>query len=211
VKVTINGTNDPAILSAADVVLTETNVPLKTSGTLTISDVDSPETFVAQRMVAGTNGIFNINSAGAWTYVTNSALDYLKAGQSVSDSFTVSSADGTITTVKVTINGTNDPAILSAADVVLKQTNTPLSTGGKLSIKDVDSPQTFVAQSNVAGTNGTFNIDSSGAWTYIANSAFDDLKVGQSVSDIFTITSADGTTTTVRVTINGTNDPAKRK
>jgi len=113
--------------------------------------------------------------------------------------------------VKVTINGTNDPAILRAADVVLKQTNTPLSTSGKLSIKDVDSPQTFVAQSNVAGTNGTFNIDSSGAWTYIANSAFDDLKVGQSVSDIFTITSADGTTTTVRVTINGTNDPAKRK
>jgi VCBS repeat-containing protein len=208
VKVTIDGTNDPAILSSADVALNETNVPLRTGGTLTISDVDSPETFVAQRMAAGTYGTFNINSAGAWTYVTNSNLDYLNVGQSVSDSFTVSSADGTTTTVKVTINGTNDPAILSAADVVLKQTNVPLSTGGKLSIRDVDSPQTFVAQSNVAGTNGIFNIDSSGTWTYVTNSALDDLSVGRSAGDIFTVTSADGTPTTVKVTINGTNDPA---
>ena len=211
VKITINGTNDPAILSAADVVLTETNVPLKASGVLTISDVDSPETFVAHKMTAGTNGIFNIDSTGAWTYVTNSALDFLSEGQSVGDSFTVSSADGTTTTVKITINGTNDPAILSFADVVLKQTSVPLKTNGKLRIKDVDSQQTFVAQHNVAGSNGIFNIDSSGAWTYVANNAFDYLKAGQSVGDIFTVSSADGTTTTVRVTINGANNPAIRK
>jgi VCBS repeat-containing protein len=211
VKITIKGTNTSAILSSADVVLTETNVPLKAHGKLTIKDVDSPETFVAQRMLIGANGIFNIDSAGAWTYVTNSALDYLNVGQSIQDSFTVSSVDGTTTTVKITINGTNDPAILSAADVVLKQTNHPLSTGGKLTIKDADSPQTFVAQSKVAGTNGTFNIDSSGAWTYVTNSALDDLIVGRSAGDIFTVTSADGTTTTVRVTINGTNGPAMRK
>ena len=211
VKVTINGTNDPAILGAADIGLTEINVPLRASGKLTISDVDSPETFVAQRMAAGSNGLFNIDSSGAWTYVANSALDYLNVGKNVSDSFTVSSADGTTTTVKITINGTNDPAILGAADVVLKQSTHPLSTGGKLSIRDVDSPQTFVARSNVAGTNGTFNIDSYGTWTYAANSAFDHLNVGQSVGDIFTVISADGTATTVRVTINGTNDPATRK
>jgi VCBS repeat-containing protein len=209
VKVTIRGTNDPAILSSAEVVMTETNVPLRTGGKLTISDVDSPETFVVQRMTLGAYGIFNIDSAGTWTYVTNTALDYLNVGQSVSDNFIVSSADGTTTTVKVTVNGSNDPAILSAADVFLKQTNHTLNTGGKLAIKDVDSPQTFVAQKNVEGTNGVFNIDSTGTWTYVANSAFDDLNVGQSVADIFTVSSADGTTTTVRITI--TADPAKRK
>jgi VCBS repeat-containing protein len=209
VKITIKGTNDPAILSSADVVLEEANVPLRTSGKLTISDVDSPETFVAQRMSIGANGVFNIGSDGAWTYVANSDFDYLSAGQSVSDSFTISSADGTTTTVKVTIKGTNDPAILSAADIVLKQTAHPLSTGGKLTIKDVDSPAVFVPRSNVSGSNGTFNIDSSGVWSYVANSAFDELRVGQSVADIFTVSSADGTTTTVRVTI--TADPAKRR
>ena len=207
VKITINGTNDPAILSSADVALAESNVPLKTHGKLTIKDVDSPETFVAQKKV-GDYGDFSIDTAGAWTYIVGSALDYLNEGQSVSDSFIATSSDGTTTTVKVTINGTNDPAILSADDIVLDETNEPLIIRSKLTIKDVDSPETFVAQSNVTGTNGVFSIDSSGAWTYVANSAFDYLNVGQSVSDKFTVSSADGTTTTVKVTINGTNDPA---
>ena len=211
VKVTVNGSNDPAILSADDIALTETNVPLRTNGTLTIRDVDSAETFVAQRMTLGTYGIFTINSVGAWAYVANSAFDYLKEGQTISDSFIVSSADGTTTTVKVAINGTNDPAVLSAADVVLYQTKNSLSTGGRLTIKDADSPQTFIALSNVAGTNGVFNIDSAGAWTYVTNSALDDLVVGRSAADIFTVSSADGTTTTVRVTIKGTSNPVKRK
>ncbi len=212
VKVTINGTNDPAILSSADVALTETNVPLRTGGKLTISDVDSPETFVAQRMVMGTYGVFNIDESGAWTYVANSAFEYLNVGQSISDTFTVSSADGTTTTVKVTIRGVNTPAILGSADVVLEQqTHEPIHASGKLTIKDVDSPETFVPQSNVAGTNGIFNIDSSGAWTYVTNSALDELNVGQSVSDRFAVSSADGTTTRVRVTINGRNNQANRR
>lgn len=208
VQVTINGTNDPALLSTAAVVLTETDVPLRSRGKLSISDMDSPQTFVAQSKAAGIHGIFNIDSSGAWTYVTNSALDNLSAGQSASDTFTVTSSDGTPTTVTITIQGTNDPAILNAADVVLTETNEPLSANGKLTIRDADNPEAFVAQSNVAGTNGIFNIDSSGAWTYATNSALDELTVGQSAIDIFPVTSADGTPTTVKVTINGTNDAA---
>ncbi|MEO8343566.1 MAG: VCBS domain-containing protein [Gallionella sp.] len=208
VKIIIVGSNDPAILSAADVVLTETNLPLNAGGALTIIDVDSPKTFVVQRMTIGTYGVFNINSAGAWSYVANNALDNLHEGESVTDSFIVRSADGTPTTVKVTINGTNDPAIMSAADVVLTETNDILSTGGTLTIRDADNPESFVAQSNVAGINGVFNINAAGAWTYVTNSALDELNVGRSAGDIFNVTSADGTTATVKITINGTNDPA---
>jgi VCBS repeat-containing protein len=204
VQITINGTNDPAVLSAADVILTESDVPLKATGKLSITDVDSPQTFVAQSRVAGAHGVFNIDSSGAWSYLANTALDELNIGQSVRESFTVTSADGTPTTVKVTINGSNDPATLSAADVVMKQANAPQSIGGKLDIRDVDSPQTFIAQNNIPGTNGIFNIDSSGVWTYVTNNTLGKLNVGQSAADIFSVTSADGTTTTVRVTINGT-------
>ncbi|MGC2048804.1 MAG: VCBS domain-containing protein, partial [Gallionella sp.] len=208
VQVTINGTNDPAVLGSPRVPLKETNEPLKASGKVSIRDVDSPETFVAQSNVKGKNGTFSIDSGGAWTYVANSAFAELNAGQSVSDTFTVSSADGTQTTVKSTINGTNNPAVLGPAAVVLEETDEPLKPTGKLSIQDVDSPETFAAQSNVKGKNGTFSIDSAGAWTYIANSAFDKLNVGQSVSDSFPVSSADGTKTKVQVTINGTNDAA---
>src|SRR3979490_1300221 len=208
VQVTINGTNDAAVVSSATVALAETDAPLSTGGALTVSDVDSAQTFVPQTNVAGANGTFSIAANGAWTYTANSAFNNLNVGQSVSDTFTVASADGTTTTVQVTINGTNDAAVLSSATVALSETNAPLTTGGTLTISDVDSAQTFVSQTNVAGTNGTFSIAADGTWTYTANSAFDNLNVGQSVSDTFTVASADGTTSTVQVTINGSNDAA---
>src|SRR5439155_310270 len=208
VQVTINGTNDAAIVSSATVAVAETNAPLTTSGTLTVTDVDNPLTFVTQSNVAGANGKFSIAANGAWTYTANSAFDNLNVGQSVSDTFTVASADGTTGTVQVTVNGTNDAAVLSSTAVTLSETNAPLTTGGTLIVSDVDSAQTFVAQTNIASANGTFSIAANGAWTYTANSAFDSLNVGQSVSDTFTVASADGTTSTVQVTINGTNDAA---
>src|SRR5205085_270373 len=158
VQVTINGTNDAAVISAASVVLTETDVPLSTGGTLTITDADSPASFVPQANVAGTYGTFSIAANGDWTYSANSALDNLNVGQSVSDTFTVASLDGTTGTVQVTINGTNDAAVISSAAVTLTETNTPLSTAGTLTASDVDSPASFVAQTNVAGTYGAFSI-----------------------------------------------------
>src|SRR5207253_2213522 len=132
----------------------------------------------------------------------------LSVGQSISDTFTVSAADGTTTAVQVTINGTNDAAVLSSASAALTETNAPLTTGGTLTISAVDSPQRFVAQPNVAGTYGTFSIAANGAWSYTANSAYDSLNVGQSVSDTFTMASADGTTSSVQITIQGMNDAA---
>src|SRR6266567_4455793 len=177
-------------------------------GTLTVSDVDDAQTFAPQTNVAGANGTFSIAANGVWTYTANSAFNNLNVGQSVSDTFTVASADGTTSAVQVTINGTNDAAVLSSATVALAETNAPLTTGGTLTVSDVDSAQTFVPQTNVAGANGTFSIAANGAWTYTANSAFANLNVGQSVSDTFTVATADGTATTVQVTINGTNDAA---
>src|SRR5205823_5081955 len=138
--------------------LSEANAPLTTSGTLTIVDPDSPQTIVPQTNATGTNGTFSIAANGAWTYTANSAFDNLNVGQSVSDTFTVAAADGTTSTVQVTIQGTNDAAVLSSASVALTETDAPLTTGGTLTVADVDSAQTFVAQTNVAGANGTFSI-----------------------------------------------------
>ena len=46
---------------------------ISTSGTLTISDPDSPTTFVAQAGTVGSYGTFAIDAAGAWTYTASSA------------------------------------------------------------------------------------------------------------------------------------------
>ncbi|WP_322978515.1 retention module-containing protein [Pseudomonas sp. C11] len=204
--ITVTGVNDAAILGSADVQLTETDEPLSTGGTLSISDVDSPATFVAQSDVAGTYGSFSIDANGNWTYVANSAFNELNVGQSYSESFKVASADGTESSVTVTINGSNDAAVLSSASVQLTETNAPLTANGTLSISDVDSPATFVAQNNVSGQYGSFSIDATGNWSFVASSAYNELNVGQSYSETFNVESADGTQTSVTVTINGSND-----
>ena len=208
VTVTINGTNDAAVLSSAVASLTETNAVLNTSGTLTITDVDSAATFVAQTNTAGTYGAFTIGTNGAWSYVASSAHNEFVAGTTYTDTFTVSSADGTSTSVVVNIAGINDAAVLSSSVASLTETNVVLNTSGTLTISDVDSAAAFVAQTDVSGTYGTFAIDTAGAWTYTASSAHDEFVAGTTYTDTFNVSSADGTNTSVTVNIEGTNDAA---
>ncbi len=73
---------------------------------------------------------------------------------------------------------------------------------------DVDNENTFTAQADVEGEFGTFSIDENGAWTFVANSAFDELNEGDSVEEAFVVTSVNGTEATVTVTITGTDDAA---
>ena len=175
---------------------------------LTISDVDSPASFVAQAGTIGSYGTFAIDSAGAWTYTANSEHNEFAAGTTYTDTFTVASADGTTTSVTINILGTNDAAVLSADVSNLTETDTAgdISTSGTLTISDVDSPATFVAQAGTAGSYGTFAIDSAGAWTYTASSEHNEFAAGATYTDTFSVASADGTLTSVTINILGTND-----
>jgi len=210
VTVTVTGTNDAAVLSSASVTLSETNAPLTTGGSLTVSDIDSPESFQAQIDTAGNYGQFSIGTGGAWTYIADSAHNEFAAGTTYTDTFAVSSADGTLTSVTVHILGTNDAAVLSADIANLTETNaaTDISTAGTLTISDVDSAATFVAQTNTVGSYGQFSIGTGGAWTYAADSAHNEFAAGTTYTDTFAVSSADGTLTSVTVHILGTNDTA---
>src|SRR5207302_337817 len=196
VTINILGTNDAAVLSAATKNLTETNLAadISPAGTLTLSDVDSPATFVAQAATAGTYGTFAIDSAGAWTYTASSAHNEFAAGSTYSDTFSVASADGTLTAGTRNILGTNDAADPSAAPNTLPETNPAAATSYALSLHDAlpICPATFVAQAATAGTYGTFAIDSAGAWTYTASSAHNEFAAGSTYSDTFSVASADG-------------------
>ena len=210
--INILGTNDAAVLSAdvSDLSETDTAGDISTSGTLTISDVDSPASFVAQAGTAGSYGTFAIDSAGAWTYTASSEHNEFEDGTTYTDTFAVASADGTTTSVTINILGTNDAAVLSADVSNLTETDTAgdISTAGMLTISDVDSPASFVAQAGTIGSYGTFAIDSAGAWTYTANSEHNEFEDGTTYTDTFAVASADGTTTSVTINILGTNDAA---
>src|SRR5260370_513573 len=86
---------------------------LTTADARPIADQDEATvSFVAQPSPAGTYGAFALAATGAWTYAANdsqTAIQQLGAGQSIADSFTAVSFDGTASQlVTVTINGTND-------------------------------------------------------------------------------------------------------
>ena len=92
-------------------------------------------------------------------------------------SITVVVSDGTLSSAAATSTihmvAVNDAAVLSADTKNLIETNAAadISTSGTLTISDVDSPATFVAQAGTVGLYGTFAIDAAGAWTYTASSA----------------------------------------
>src|SRR5437868_4389889 len=123
------------------------------------------------------------------------------AGQSITDSFTAVSSDGSASqVVTVTINGTNDVPVIGGVHTgaVTEDVNVVagnISTSGALSISDVDAGQSnFAAQAGTLGSNGygTFTLAANGSWTYTANdsqSAIQQLGAGQSITDSFTAVS----------------------
>ena len=69
----------------------------------------------------------------------------------------------------------------------------------------------FFAQANAAGTYGTFNIETSGNWTYCLNNEDDDtnaLAANQAATESFSLTTTDSGRATVTITITGANDAA---
>ncbi|SBS63934.1 Laminin G domain protein [Vibrio splendidus] len=208
IKVTINGTNDAATVSSATVAIDETDKAVTTSGTLTSIDVDNPDNAFTPDSITGTNGNLTIGANGQWTFTANSAFNQLNVGDKVEETFTVSSVDGTPSTIKVTINGTNDAATVSSATVAIDETDKAITTSGTLTSTDVDNPDNAFTPDAISGTNGDLTIDANGHWVFTANSAFNQLNVGDKVEETFTVSSVDGTPSTIKVTINGTNDKA---
>ena len=71
----------------------------------------------------------------------------------------------------------------------LTETDAALSTSGTLTSSDVDNTDDSFTADTIVGTIGTFSIDAAGAWTFTANSAFDNLNVGDNVNETFNVTS----------------------
>ncbi|UUZ55162.1 VCBS domain-containing protein [Massilia sp. H-1] len=73
--------------------------------------------------------------------------------------FTVTSADGTTSTVTVNIMlSTNDAAVISTASASLTETDATLTATGALTVTDADSAATFTP-GTIAGTYGSIAID----------------------------------------------------
>ncbi|WP_410499839.1 retention module-containing protein [Chitinibacter sp. S2-10] len=219
IKIGVTPVNDSATIAGQDsgAVTEDSNVQagntLQIGGQLTVSDPDgaAEENFQPQTNTPGTYGSLSIDSTGAWSYTANngqSAIQSLDDGGSLTDTFTVQSADGTTHSIVITINGQNDAPVPSAATLSVKE-NDPVANG-QLVASDVDTNDqgklSFATGSNIPGlvlnSNGSYSFDAT-------DPAYNSLKEGevQTITVPYSVT--DGTATsnsTLTITVVGTND-----
>jgi len=83
---------------------------------------------------------------------------------------------------------------------------------GSLTVNDPNANESeFQSQTDTALTFGSFSISSSGGWTYSLdneNVAVQELNEGVVVNDSVTVSSVDGTSQDIAITITGVNDEA---
>jgi VCBS repeat-containing protein len=225
--IAINGANDAAHISGAtEGAATEAGhtrallVQPTLSGTLTATDVDNPpNTFTAVNSPtasSGGYGTFTMTANGVWTYTLNdhnSAVQALNVCDKLIDTFTVTTVDGTPQVVTITINGTNDAAIVSGditgsvTEPDCRKHGEPTATG-TLTDTDVDNtPNAFVAVTRPKeSTYGCFTMTADGVWIYTLdtdNCAVRALNDCDTLTDCFTVKTIDGTEQVVTITIHG--------
>lgn len=212
VTVTIGGVNDDASISGISIGATNEDAIVAVTGTLAVSDIDEGESSFAPLSDTGGYGSFSIDANGDWTYLLdNAAVQDLNADDSVADSFTVTSFDGTASeTVVITIGGLNDAAEIDGIAIGSTDEDAVNEVSGSLSVSDVDEGEATIAPLIETGSYGSFNIDGNGDWTYVLdNASVEELNIGDSLTDSFSVTSYDGTAAeTVAITIDGLNDAA---
>ena len=140
VTITIDGANDAAVITGtATGAVTEAGgfnngtpgIPTAT-GNLDSTDVDNPndawDVVSTSLRGAGGFGSYTLTAAGVWAYTldnNNATVQALNVGQTLTDTFTVNTVDGTPQVVSITINGANDAAVISGT-----ATGTVLEAGG---------------------------------------------------------------------------------
>ncbi|WP_210440207.1 VCBS domain-containing protein, partial [Vibrio crassostreae] len=140
---------------------------LHTSGTLTVTDVDTGEAHFSNIDIAGSFGTLHLTDTGSWTYDldnTNPTVQALGKGSTATDTITVHSADGTPHQVTITVNGTNDAAIIGGTNSGTVTEESQLKVSGTLTVTDVDTGEAHFSNTDIAGNLGTLHLTESGSW-----------------------------------------------
>ncbi|AWB68628.1 hypothetical protein C2869_20500 [Saccharobesus litoralis] len=116
------------------------------------------------------------------------------------------------TTVEIVAKNKVNPAEISGSFEVNSTNDVVDSTlSGKVFVSDLDEGEAvFVEQASIAASYGSFSIDATGAWTYVldqSNAAVAALKYkSDDIKDSVVVTTPDGTTANLLITITGSED-----
>ena len=230
-EINTDGTNHAAIISGVDSGSVIEDVDpdgdslLEVSGKLNITDSDTGEQAFIATVVIGNYGSLDIDTAGNWNYAaSNQQVDIqnLTDNASLTENLIVSSVDGTLHTVEISIIGvidsiinTNNAAVFTGDDSGSVTEDLDgngdglLDASGKLNITDSDAGEAAFIVTTINGNYGNLDIDISGNWFYGAfnnRPAIQNLNSGATLIDNLTISSVDGTAHTIVITIRGVNE-----
>ncbi len=105
------------------------------------------------------------------------------------------------------IGGVDSGAVTEDRNLVAGQ----LTESGALTIADPDPGESSFVATTINGALGTLVIDAAGNWAYSANNGQPEiqaLNAGESITDTMTVTTADGTTHDIVITIDGVSEAA---
>jgi VCBS repeat-containing protein len=202
----------PAVQNAsqaiADTYATNEDTPftIGASGVLE-NDIDFDGDLLTAILVSDvTHGTLAFNDDGSFIYTPD-------ANYSGSDSFTYKANDGnldsTAATVTITIDAVNDSAVITGAKTGSVTEDSQLTATGQLTVVDPDTGEASFQAATIAGAYGSLVLSAEGAWTYTldnTNLSVQALTSTQTLPDTLQVLSADGTTASINITINGADD-----
>ena len=205
------------IAAAADVVkyisedANTANSTFEITGTTSAGIVDA----------VGVYGNLTHSDGDNWVFTPHTSSNHgqaLNDKQTYTETFVVTEGSNTYN-VTVVLLGANDDAIITAANpdaITEGDTTTDVTTTGTATHTDIDAnnaDDVFTAvTAGTASTSGygTYEVSTAGVWTYTldsTNATVKALNTGSiAITDTITITAEDGTTESITITINGSND-----
>jgi large repetitive protein len=183
---------------------------------LSISAINGTAVTPGAPLALASGALAITNSDGTLRYDAAGAFSHLARGQTATDTFTYTAADGhggaSAATVSVTLNGRND-APVAGADVLTSDASTRLTVAASTLLSndtDLDAGDGITLIGiDTSSTLGAVTFDGT-AVSYDPNGRFRGLGEGETAVDTFTyrIADHDGSTSTgsVAVTIHGLND-----
>ncbi|MBF0193452.1 MAG: hypothetical protein HQL71_02800, partial [Magnetococcales bacterium] len=159
------------------------------------------------------------NGDGTWTLGAEDLADLSVTPANNSDedftlTVTASSTEAnggdtafTTQTIDVAVTSVNDAPEITGETTGLAVEDDVQVITGSLSITDADSGESSFVAETITSSKGSLTIDSSGEWTYtLNNSSAQSMYDGEVATDVIEVTSADGTTQPINISIVGTID-----
>jgi VCBS repeat-containing protein len=154
-------------------------------------------------------GTFAVNNSGAWTFTMGSARNELAQGATDQRIYNITAADGSVVSVTIVIQGTND-APVAVADTAAGTENQTLTINVLANDTDVDNGAvlTLTAASAPVGkgtasvVGGQVQFNPGADFDHLAAGATQNVTLNYSIMDQYGATSS----STVTVTLTGTND-----